>query len=512
MTKLRRAPVVGIYDVRETIVILAPDGSVHELSGASAELARAVLAFVLEPRARAEIVAHVESLTGGPLTDTSVIDDLLALFERAKVLVGVTTAEPPRRRTHARTRVLVGLCGAVASSLAPSLVSLLQQRGFELRVVATESALRFVQAEVLAALVHHPVRSSLWPDDPTLPVPHINLAQWADVVLIWPATATTISRLATGDYSTLVSAVALATRAPVVVVPSMNVEMYGQPAVQRNLAQLVADGMHVVHPGTGDELAQRPDARTPALGPTPPHTVVAALLETVVRLTRARARAGDRAGRPPRDADEWDELFRSLEDHELAWHQETLDDDLAVLLERESASGRGLHLDLLDIGTGLGVAAVAAARLGYRVVAIDISGTALARARKRVGTAGGGPESTIVWLRDDITNSHLHGQFAVLLDRGCLHLLAPEQLDGYAHTLARLTAPGGLLLLKTHALSEGSNRMTRPYEAAGIQQLLGTWFTLETDSPSSFPGPGSAPSARLFVLRRRVDASSNDGA
>lgn len=500
MTKLCRAAVVGIYDVRESIVILAPDGSAHELSGASAELARAVLAFVLEPRSRAEIVAHVESLTGGPLPDTTVVDDLLALFESAKVLVAAPVAEPPPRITCARTRVLVGLCGAVASSLAPSLVSLLQQRGFELRVVTTESALRFVQAEVLAALVHHPVRSSLWPEDPTLPVPHINLAQWADVVLIWPATATTISRLATGDYSTLVSAVALATRAPVVVVPSMNVEMYGQPAVQRNLARLIADGMHVVHPGTGGELAQRPDARTPALGPTPPHTVVAALLETVVRL----ARAGNRAGQRPRDADEWDELFHRLEDHELAWHRETLDDDLAAVLAHEVAPGRAL----LDIGTGLGVAALAAARLGYRVVATDISQAALTRARDRLGSVGAGPESTIVWLRDDITSSRLHGEFAVSLDRGCLHLLAHEQIAAYAQSLARLTAPGGALIIKTHALSEGQSRGTTPYDATQIEQVLGAWFTLESDTPSSFPGPGSAPSARLFVLRRRVDASS----
>jgi SAM-dependent methyltransferase/3-polyprenyl-4-hydroxybenzoate decarboxylase len=486
MTRLRRAAVVSIYDVHETTVVLAPDGSVHELSGPSAELARAVLAFAIEPRTPAEIVAHVESLTGSALPDTRVVDELLALLERAKVLVAAPLTEPSRRFAPARTRVVLGLCGAVACALAPSLVTLLQQRGFELRVVATESALRFVQAEVLSVLAHHPVRSSMWPDAPTLPVPHINLAQWADVVLIWPATATTISRLATGDHSSLVSAVALATRAPVMVVPSMNVEMYGQPAVQRNITQLIADGMHVVHPGTGSEVAYAPDARTPTLGPTPPHIVVAGLLETVVRLARARR------SRRARDADEWDELFRTRKDHELDWYREQLDEDLAELLEREAKPGRAL----LDIGTGLGVAALAAARLGYRVVAIDVSEAALGRARSR---AGG---DSVVWLRDDITCSHLHGEFAVLLDRGCLHLLAPEQLDAYIHMTARLSAPGGVMLLKTHALSEGESRGTTPYDAARIERLFGPWFTLELDSPSSFPGPRGAPHARLFLLRR----------
>ncbi len=500
MNKLRRAAVVGIYDVRDTTVLLGPEGSVHELAGPSAELARAVLAFVLEPRSRAEILAHVESLVGGPLPDPRVVDELLALLERAKVLVPALTEPNRSRPTHERTRLVVGLCGAVASSLAPALLSRLQQRGFEVRVVATESALRFVQAEVLAAQVHHPVRSSLWPDDPALPVPHINLAQWADAVLIWPATATTISRLATGDHSTLVSALALATRAPVVVVPSMNVDMIGQPAVQRNLAQLVADGMHVVHPGTGSELALAPDARTLALGPTPPHSVVVALLATVVRLARAR-RTHERAG-PPRDAAEWDELFRTRKDHQLDWHCEALDDDLARALEREAAAAVGIAV--LDIGTGLGVAALAAARLGCRVVATDVSETALARARDRTLALAPELAAAIVWVRDDITESRLHGEFALVLDRGCLHLLAPEQRAGYAHTLARLTAPGGLLLVKTHALAEAESRGTTPYDGARIEGLLGRWFVLESNAPSRFPGPAEAPHARLFGLRRRA--------
>jgi SAM-dependent methyltransferase len=216
----------------------------------------------------------------------------------------------------------------------------------------------------------------------------------------------------------------------------------------------------------------------------------------VVRI--ARARAGDRAARPPRGADEWDELFRRPE-HELAWHRDTLDDDLAALLEREAAPGRAL----LDVGTGLGVAALAAARLGYRVVATDISGVALARARDRLGSGVSVSEGTIIWLRDDITDSRLHGEFAVVLDRGCLHLLAHEQLNAYAQSLARLTAPGGLLVIKTHAMSEGDSRGTKPYDATRMEQLLGTWFRLESDVPSSFPGPGSAPSARVFQLRRR---------
>ncbi|MCA9663221.1 MAG: hypothetical protein KC486_33120, partial [Myxococcales bacterium] len=273
--RLRRADVVRVYDVGETTVLVAADGTAHELRGRSAALTRALLAFTLEPRSRAEIVAHVEVLTGAPIADTSVVDELLELLRSLKIVAPVAataTAELPPRR-GGQTRLLLGITGAIASALTPGLVGLLQRRGFEVRIVATEAALRFVQARVLEALTHHPVQTSLWGGDAEVPAPHIDLARWADVVLVCPASATTIARLASGDYSTLLSAAALSTRAPVLVAPSMNADMYGQAAVQRNLAQLVEDGLHVIHPGSGHEVADAPAERVAALGPMPPHAV-----------------------------------------------------------------------------------------------------------------------------------------------------------------------------------------------------------------------------------------------
>lgn len=479
---------VQIYDVGEATVIRAPDGRVHELHGPSALLARELLAFTLAPRTRAEIKAHVEELTGAPLGDSTVVDELLTLLESAEALIPAAKATAPRI-SQPRARLVLGLCGAVAAALAPGLVALLQRRGFELRICATDSALRFVRAEALDALCHAPVRSSMWPSDAELPVPHIDLARWADAVLIWPATATTIARLAAGDHSTLVSALALATRAPVVLVPSMNADMYAEPAVQRNLAQLVSDGVHVVHPGSGAELADDPARRRPSLGPTPPHAVVVALLDTALRLARARRRAG-----PPRTAEAWDELFRTRAEQELDWQSEVLDADLRERLAAEAGSGKRL----LEIGTGLGVAAVAAAELGFFVVATDCSATALDRARERHGS------SPVVWLRDDIAATQLHAEFDLVLDRGCLHLLDAEQARAYAEAVARLTRPGASLLIKTHDPSEGATRQTTPYDGARIEALLGAAFELESDSPSTLPGPREAPAARLFVLRRKL--------
>src|SRR5690606_19636047 len=150
----------------------------------------------------------------------------------------------------------------------------------------------------------------------------------------------------------------------------------------------------------------------------------------------------------------------------------------------------------LDVGTGLGVVAIELARRGGQVVATDVSTAALTRARERAGAAA------IVWLRDDITDSRLLGEFELVVDRGCLHVLTPEQAQAYAAAVARLTAPGGVLLLKTHDVCEANNRGTHPYDAAAIERLLGAAFELESDRPTSFPGPGEAPRARLFTLRK----------
>jgi SAM-dependent methyltransferase len=130
------------------------------------------------------------------------------------------------------------------------------------------------------------------------------------------------------------------------------------------------------------------------------------------------------------------------------------------------------------------------------VVATDVSATALARAAERAAGAA------IVWVRDDITDSRLHGEFDVILDRGCLHLLDPDRALAYASAMTRLLAPDGVLLLKTHAPSEGDARATTPYDRASIERLLGHAFVLEADDASTFPGPREAPAARLFVLRR----------
>lgn len=146
-------------------------------------------------------------------------------------------------------RILLGVTGGVAAYKSAYLARLLVTGGAEVRTVMTESALRFLGPATLSAITGSGPAVGFW-DEPSVS-PHIELARWADAVCIAPATAATMSRLAHGLSEDLLSAVVLATRAPVVIAPAMHSEMWAHPATRRNLAALLADGYHVVGPAEG---------------------------------------------------------------------------------------------------------------------------------------------------------------------------------------------------------------------------------------------------------------------
>ena len=121
------------------------------------------------------------------------------------------------------SRVLVGVSGGIAAYKACELVRLLRSKGHEVRVAATPNALRFVSALTLQALSGTSVRSDLFSLTEESEISHIDLADWPEVVVIAPATANTLARLAHGLADDFLSTVCLATRAPLVVAPAMNV-------------------------------------------------------------------------------------------------------------------------------------------------------------------------------------------------------------------------------------------------------------------------------------------------
>jgi phosphopantothenoylcysteine decarboxylase/phosphopantothenate--cysteine ligase len=150
-----------------------------------------------------------------------------------------------------KRRVLVAVSGGIAAYKVPELVRALDRAGFAVRCVLTEAATHFVSPLVLQTLSREPVRSSLLDPGEEGRIGHIDLADWAEAVVVAPATANVLAKLAVGIADDLVTTVLLATRAPVLVAPAMNVNMWEHPATQANLATLRARGVHVIGPDAG---------------------------------------------------------------------------------------------------------------------------------------------------------------------------------------------------------------------------------------------------------------------
>ena len=150
-------------------------------------------------------------------------------------------------------RVLLGVSGGIAAYKAAELVRRLGDAGAEVRVVLTANAARFVTALTFQALSGNPVRSSLWDQAAEAAMGHIELARWADEVLIAPASADCIARLAHGHADDLLTTICLASAGPLSIAPAMNQQMWAHPATQANLALLRQRGVRVFGPGAGSQ-------------------------------------------------------------------------------------------------------------------------------------------------------------------------------------------------------------------------------------------------------------------
>jgi phosphopantothenoylcysteine decarboxylase/phosphopantothenate--cysteine ligase len=149
-------------------------------------------------------------------------------------------------------RILLGVTGGIAAFKVPELVRVLQRAGHAVRCAATREAAAFVTPLVLRTLTGAPVRNDLLDTSQEGEIDHIALADWAELYVIAPVTANSLAKLAHGLADDVVSAVALATRAPLLLAPAMNVNMWKHPATQRNLAVLVERGAGVVGPEAGE--------------------------------------------------------------------------------------------------------------------------------------------------------------------------------------------------------------------------------------------------------------------
>lgn len=149
-------------------------------------------------------------------------------------------------------RILLMISGGIAAYKAPELVRALRRAGHEVRCAMTSEAERFVSPLSLQAVSSLQVRRDLFDPAEEGEIDHIRLADWADLVLIAPATANLLAKMAHGLADDLVTAVLLATRAPLLVAPAMNVNMWSHPATQANLEILRERGVHFIGPDAGE--------------------------------------------------------------------------------------------------------------------------------------------------------------------------------------------------------------------------------------------------------------------
>ncbi|PZP55730.1 MAG: phosphopantothenate synthase, partial [Azospira oryzae] len=183
--------------------------------------------------------------------------------------------------------LLLGLTGGIAVYKAAELTRLLVQEGVSVQVVMTRAATRFVAPATFQALSGNPVYTDLWDPRVGNHMAHIELSRAVRAILVAPASADFLAKLAHGLADDLLSTLCLARECPLLVAPAMNRQMWANPATQRNVAQLAADGVEILGPASGDQ----------ACGETGPGRMLepGELLEAALAMFQPKGLAGVRA-------------------------------------------------------------------------------------------------------------------------------------------------------------------------------------------------------------------------
>jgi phosphopantothenoylcysteine decarboxylase/phosphopantothenate--cysteine ligase len=153
-------------------------------------------------------------------------------------------------------KIVLGITGGIAAYKAAELVRLLIKANYDVQVVMTESACQFITPVTMQALSGKPVFTGMWDSSIDNGMPHIELSRDADAMVIAPATAEFVAKLLHGRADDLLSTLCLARDCPLLVAPAMNKQMWENPATQRNFAQLIADNITVLGPGSGEQACR----------------------------------------------------------------------------------------------------------------------------------------------------------------------------------------------------------------------------------------------------------------
>lgn len=151
----------------------------------------------------------------------------------------------------AKTKILLGVCGGIAAYKAVEIVSRLRKLDAEVKVIMTDSATKFVTPLTFREMSNNSVATTMWNEVTVYNVEHIALATWADVVLVAPTTANVLAKMVNGIADDMLTTTLLATKAPIILCPAMNTNMYENSITQGNLKKAKEFGMHVMDPASG---------------------------------------------------------------------------------------------------------------------------------------------------------------------------------------------------------------------------------------------------------------------
>lgn len=148
-------------------------------------------------------------------------------------------------------KVLLGVTGSIAAYKAVELVRLMIEKGWQVKVVMTQSATKFVGKTTFQTLSRNPVAVDMFPDNDAWRPHHISLGEWADVIVIAPCTANVVAKLAHGLADDLLTCTVLSSSAPLVIAPAMNEKMWRHPATQSNISLLASREVSIIAPNAG---------------------------------------------------------------------------------------------------------------------------------------------------------------------------------------------------------------------------------------------------------------------
>jgi phosphopantothenoylcysteine decarboxylase/phosphopantothenate--cysteine ligase len=149
------------------------------------------------------------------------------------------------------TNIVIGVTGGIAAYKAVDLTSKLIQKGYQVKVVLTDNAQEFITPLAFQAIGRNHVYTDTFKEEDPSVISHINIGEWADLIVVAPVTANTISKFANGIYDNMLLNTLAANTKPVIMAPAMNVHMYNQPAVQRNIKQLISEGYQFLDAESG---------------------------------------------------------------------------------------------------------------------------------------------------------------------------------------------------------------------------------------------------------------------